>query len=168
MNQDEDRILHGLYYFREMVNEEGINTGSEIPWLARHTFREGAEWHKEGKFQTLDVDQQSNQTHFRLITTEQERPLRYLEAKGLIEYSRPKVSTSMLRVRVTVAGADRARRLHTWFSRKSLWYRDHKDGVAGLLVAAMVAIVVSLLTNWLTHRGQLEYSSNSDVRDWRL
>jgi len=152
MNRDEDRILHGLFHDREMVGETMIMTGSEVLWLTKHSFAEGAKWRKDGKLQSLDLSQQSTETIFRLITAEQSRPIRYLAERGFIISERTKVTDAMLRIAVTGQGADRARRLHTWLGRRGVWYSDHKDGVAGLLVAALVAILVSLITNWLIHR----------------
>lgn len=141
-----DRILHGLYHHREMVDEEIICTGSEILWLMRHPLADGAHWHKGGHFQTEDHSRPAGATAFKLVTAEQGRPLTYLSARGLITYKRDKI-LSVLRLAVTYTGADRARKLHTRWGRAELWYQDHKDGIVGLLVAALVAMVVSLLVN---------------------
>jgi hypothetical protein len=47
---------------------------------------------------------------------------------------------------VTFAGADRAIRLHTRRGRADLWYREHKDGIIGLLLTVLVSCVTALIT----------------------
>src|ERR1700730_16942840 len=37
---DEDRILHGLYYYRESIDEEVPVTSEQMLWLAMHPLRE--------------------------------------------------------------------------------------------------------------------------------
>ena len=46
---DEDRILHGLYYHRENIDEDMSVTAEQILWLAMHPLREGEMWTKDGK-----------------------------------------------------------------------------------------------------------------------
>lgn len=157
MTKEEDRVLHGLYYYRELVDEEILCTGSEIHWLMSHTLKDGTHWLKNGRLQTEDRSQPENTTAFRLVTAQQGRPLRYLAARGFITYAHGKPE-SALRLTVTYLGADRARKLHTSWGRIELWYQDHKDGIAGLLVAALVAMVISLLVNWLEHRGDVAHA----------
>jgi hypothetical protein len=47
---------------------------------------------------------------------------------------------------VTFAGADRAIRLHTRRGRMDLWYRDHKEGILGILITAFVSFITALIT----------------------
>ncbi len=47
---------------------------------------------------------------------------------------------------VTFAGADRAIRLHTRRGRIDLWYREHKDGVLGVLAIIGVSVLTALIT----------------------
>ncbi len=109
----------------------------------------GNTWRKDGKLQSLDKSQQSGETAFRAVTAEQDRPLRYLASSGMIEYRQ---KSNMLFIRVTAAGADRARQLHAPWGRVNLWYRDQKTGLIGLVVVIVVALITSLLTNWVTHK----------------
>jgi hypothetical protein len=145
MNRDEDRIFHGLYRHTRTVGKAINVTGDEVLWLARHPYYNAANWHQNGRFQT--VDQDSKERRFREVQPDAERALRYLADKKLIAHGDFSGLTSILHIKVTGLGADRARQLSTWHGRCALWYRDHKDGVAGLLVAALVSLVVSLLVN---------------------
>ena len=52
---DEDRILHGLYYYRENIDEDVQVSSDELLWLAMHPLRDGEAWHKDGKLQSLDA-----------------------------------------------------------------------------------------------------------------
>ena len=160
MNKEEERVLHGLYFDREMVDEEAVVTGSEVLWLARHTFRAGNTWRKDGKLQTLDKSQQSGETAFRAVTAEQTRPLRYLHNSGMIQY---KTKSNMLFIHVTAAGADRARQLHTPWGRLNLWYQEQKTGLIGLVVTVVVALITSLLTNWATHNPDQQKGPNAST-----
>jgi hypothetical protein len=71
-------------------------------------------------------------------------PLRYLQYRRLIKYTRSGDWT--LCVAVTFAGADRAIRLHTRRGRLDLWYREHKDGILGIVSTVFVAFVTALIT----------------------
>ena len=51
---DEDRILHGLYYYRENIDEDVQVSSEQLLWLAMHPLSEGEAWSKGGKLQSLD------------------------------------------------------------------------------------------------------------------
>ena len=71
-------------------------------------------------------------------------PLRYLQIRRLIKYTGR--SDATLSIAVTFAGADRAIHLHTRRGRMDLWYRDHKDGILGMLITAVVSFLTALIT----------------------
>src|SRR5882762_7554853 len=52
---DEDRILHGLYYYRENIDEEVPVSGEQVLWLAMRSLREGESWNREGQLQSVDT-----------------------------------------------------------------------------------------------------------------
>jgi hypothetical protein len=141
---DEDRILHGLYYYRENVDEEMTVSGEQLLWLAMHPLPEGEAWNKEGELQSVDSSAFPADIRSKLITAKLELPLRYLQYRRLIKYSRD--NDGVLCVAVTFAGADRAIRLHTRRGRADLWYREHKDGVLGLITTILVAFATALIT----------------------
>jgi hypothetical protein len=140
--RDEDRILHGLYHWREMINEDVLIKGDEILWLAATPPDE----HRHAEFGSLDLIKNRTVHRFRALTADQKRPLDHLEAAGFIKLERQ--NSSMFVVKVTGPGALRARRYHTWWGRIDLWFRDNKDGPMGLVLPAVIALIVSLLANW--------------------
>jgi hypothetical protein len=145
---DEDRILHGLYYYRENIDEQVTVSGEQVLWLAMHPLRDGESWNNEGQLQSVDTSAFPEEIRSKLITAKLELPLRYLEYRRLIKYTRRNDST--LSIAVTFAGADRAIRLHTRRGRMDLWYREHKDGILGMVTTVVVSFVTALVTVLLT------------------
>jgi hypothetical protein len=147
---DEDRILHGLYYYRENIDEEVPVSGEQILWLAMHPLREGESWSAAGQLQSVDTSSFPDEIRSKLLTAKLELPLRYLQYRRLIKYT-PR-SDATLAIAVTFAGADRAIRLHTRRGRMDLWYREHKDGILGMVTTVVVSLVTALLVVLLTKR----------------
>jgi hypothetical protein len=141
---DEDRILHGLYYHREAIDEDLQVTGEQILWLTMHPLQEGEAWEQNGQLQSLDMEQFPAEIRSKLIAAKLELPLRYLQYRRLLKYVRQRDATNI--VAVTFAGADRAIRLHSRRGRLDLWYKENKDGLLGLLITALVSFVTALLT----------------------
>jgi hypothetical protein len=141
---DEDRILHGLYYYRESIDEAMLVAGEQVLWLAMHPLREGVDWNKDGELQSVDTSAFPADVQSKLVTAKLELPLRYLEYRRLIKYTRR--DDAMLSVAVTFAGTDRAIRLHTRRGRLDLWYREHKEGILGVAVTVIVAFATALIT----------------------
>jgi hypothetical protein len=141
---DEDRILHGLYFYRESIDEEVPVSGEQVLWLAMHPLREGEAWHKEGQLQSVDTSAFPAEVQSKLVTAKLELPLRYLQYRRLIKYSAR--SDATFSIAVTFAGADRAIRLHTRRGRMDLWYQEHKDGILGMMATVIVSFVTALIT----------------------
>ena len=141
---DEDRILHGLYYYRESIDEDVQVTSEQLLWLAMHPLAEGEAWHRDGKLQSLDASEFPQEIRVKLLTAKLELPLRYLQYRRLITYARR--SDGMLYAAVTFAGADRAIRLHTRRGRMDLWYREHRDGVIGMTITILISLITALVT----------------------
>jgi hypothetical protein len=141
---DEDRILHGLYFYRENIDENVQVSSEQLLWLAMHPLREGDAWHSDGKLQSLDASEFPEEIRGKLITAKLELPLRYLQYRRLITYA--KRSDGMLYAAVTFAGADRAIRLHTRRGRMDLWYREHRDGIVGVTITVLIAFITALIT----------------------
>ena len=140
---DEDRILHGLYYHRESIDEPVQVTGEQILWLAMHPLREGEAWLRHDQLQSVDTSEFPSEIQSKLATAKLELPLRYLQYRRLISFT--KRSDASMMVAVTFAGADRAIRLHTRRGRMDLWYREHKEGVFGLAITVLVSLVTALI-----------------------
>ena len=147
---DEDRILHGLYYYRENIDEDVQVSGEQLLWLAMHPLREGEAWHRDGKLQSLDASEFPEEIRAKLITAKLDLPLRYLQYRRLITYARR--SDGMFYAAVTFAGADRAIRLHTRRGRMDLWYREHRDGVIGMGITVLISLVTALITVIVTNK----------------
>ena len=141
---DEDRILHGLYYYRENIDEDVQVSSDELLWLAMHPLRDGEAWHKDGRLQSLNAAEFPEDIRAKLLTAKLELPLRYLQYRRLIKYARR--SDGMLYAAVTFAGADRAIRLHTRRGRLDLWYRENKDGIVGVTITVLISLVTALIT----------------------
>ena len=141
---DEDRILHGLYYYRENIDEDIPVTGGQILWLSMHPLREGEHWSADGRLQSIDTAAFPAEIQSKLVAAKLELPLRYLEYRRLIKYT--KRGEAGFSVAVTFAGADRAIRLHTRRGRTDLWYREHRDGILGITTTVFVAFLTALIT----------------------
>jgi hypothetical protein len=149
--EDEDRILHGLYYLRESIDEDMRFSGQQLLWPAMHPLHEGDAWMKDGQPQSLDTATFQDEILGKLTTAKLDLPLRYLQHRRLITLA--KRAENVYSVSVTFAGADRAIRLHTRRGRLDLWYRERKDGVLGavatVLIAFITAVITVLVLNWM-------------------
>jgi hypothetical protein len=148
--KDEDRILHGLYYYRESIDEEFAVTDEQILWLAAHSYFDGGNWSKEGEPQSFDTSLLPFEIRDKLLTSKFDLPLRYLQHRRLIKYA--KAGDGSLRLAVTFAGADRAIRLHTRLGRMDVWYQERKDGFLGIVTTIVVALITALVTVLVTER----------------
>ena len=147
---DEDRILHGLYYYRESIDEDVQVSSEQLLWLAMHPLREGDAWYRNGKLQRVDASEFPEEIRSKLTTAKLELPLRYLQYRRLIKYARR--SDGMLYAAVTFAGADRAIRLHTRRGRVDLWYREHRDGIIGVTITILISLLTALITVLVTNK----------------
>jgi hypothetical protein len=147
---DEDRILHGLYFHRESIDEDLQVSGEQVLWLAMHPLREGEAWEREGHLQSVDTAEFPQTIRDKLIAAKLELPLRYLQFRRLIKFVRNRDAT--ITVSVTFAGADRAIRLHSKRGRADLWYREHKDGIFGIGITVLVSFSTALATVLLLAR----------------
>ena len=148
--RDEDRILHGLHYYRESIDDEFSVTSDQILWLAAHSYVEGTGWHKGDDLQSFDSSVVPIELRRKLLLSKFELPMRYLHYRRLIKLSRP--GEEVVDVAVTFAGADRAMRMHTPLGRLEVWYQEHRDGFVGLVTTIAVALITTLLTLYVTER----------------
>jgi hypothetical protein len=141
--KDEDRILHGLHYFRESLDEEFTVTSEQILWLAAHSFADGSGWNKDGELQGFDCSVIPIELRRKLLMSKFELPLRYLHYRRLIKFT--PAGDEAVNVSVTFAGADRAMRLHTSVGRMELWYQEHRDGFLGIVITVAVSFITALI-----------------------
>jgi hypothetical protein len=148
--KDEDRILHGLHYFRESLDEEFTVTCDQILWLAAHSYADGTSWYKDGDLQSFDCSVIPMELRRKLLMSKFELPLRYLHYRRLIKLSQ--AGEDAANVALTFAGADRAMRLHTRLGRMEVWYEDHRDGFLGLVTTIAVSFITALIAVTLFER----------------
>jgi hypothetical protein len=141
--KDEDRILHGLHYFRESIDEEFTVTSEQVLWLAAHSYHDGVHWFHGGEFQSFDSSVIPVELQTKLLMSKFEVPLRYLQYRRLIKLS--PAGDGEVKIAVTFAGADRAMRLHTRLGRAELWYQERKDGFLGLVTTVAVSFITALV-----------------------
>ena len=142
--KDEDRILHGLHYFRESIDQEFMVTSEQILWLAAHSYSDGGNWFKDEELQGFDCSVIPIELRKKLLTSKFELPLRYLQFRRLIKFT--PVGDEAANVAVTFAGADRAMRLHTRLGRMEVWYQEHRDGFLGIVTTIAVSCITALIT----------------------
>jgi hypothetical protein len=148
--KDEDKILHGLYYYRESIDEEFSATSDQILWLAARSYVEGTGWFKDDDLQSFDSSVVPPEYQKKLLMSKFELPLRYLHYRRLIKLSHAGEET--VDISVTFAGADRAIRLHTLPGRMELWYQERKDGFLGLLTTVAVSLITVLVVLYFADR----------------
>jgi hypothetical protein len=141
--KDEDRILHGLHYYRESLDDEFSVTSEQILWLAAHSYSDGSGWHKDGELQGFDCSVIPIELRRKLLMSKFELPLRYLHYRRLIKFT--PATDEVANVAVTFAGADRAMRLHTRAGRMELWYQEHRDGFFGIVITVAVSFITALV-----------------------
>jgi hypothetical protein len=143
MNTQESKILHGLYFHRQMIGEELIYKAGELNWLATHSFKEGRSWQRpDGTLNSLESNIEYLVGLSGAHTTDSLRPIRYLESKGYITFK----NSADFQLSVTLAGAEVARELGTPLGRVNVLYKNHKDGVVWLFATILVSAVTSILT----------------------
>jgi DNA-binding MarR family transcriptional regulator len=149
MNREEARILHGLYYDREMTGEKITYTAGEIKWIAKHSCFRAKQWQAaDGKKRCIEDKNEDYLARIGATSASASRPLLYLNEAGYISLEKDR---QLFRISVTVAGADLARQLHTPWGQVNVWYKKHKDGILYLLITVLVSVVTTILTKKCTH-----------------
>ncbi|MEX2163110.1 MAG: hypothetical protein WD823_02550 [Sulfuricaulis sp.] len=144
MNKEEASILHGLYYYREIVEEEVLYSAAEINWLVHHPISKGKEWRgTDGKPQSVENETDNYLATIGATSAAAARPLAYLQASGSIRYRK---DGGGFRIAVTGTGADLARELDTCFGRLNVFYKTHKDGVLWFVATVLLSLVTTLVT----------------------
>ncbi|MDP1776178.1 MAG: hypothetical protein Q8K94_06125 [Moraxellaceae bacterium] len=146
MNKEEKQVLHGLYFYREMIGEEHSFTEGEIAWLIHTPLPRGRNWQDaSGNLKTLsgkgDWPEEYELAGIRVL-----RPLTYLNEAGYRVLERRPYAGD-LHIAVTRKGADYARALNSWYGRIGVWYVEHKDGIVGLLITILVSALTAIITS---------------------
>ncbi len=142
MKKEEKKILHGLYYNRQVVGEEMIYASSEINWLTKTSISKGRKWRNaDGKLKSIE-DKTVDLESICATNAATLRPLSYLQASGYITY---KKEGNYFRITVTGTGADLARELDTFWGRTNILYKNHKDGVLWFIATVLVSLITALI-----------------------
>jgi hypothetical protein len=145
MDKYEKRVIHGLYFHREHINEEMIYDAAEINWLVNTPIPRTKKWAgSDGKLQRLAAPEDDYLARLALVSAASKQRLAYLSGAGMIDYTREGGS---FRVTVRIAGADKARELDSVVGRINDWYVERKDGVLSLIVTVAVSVVTALITS---------------------
>lgn len=144
MNTEEARLLHGLYYHREIVGEELPYSAAELNWLVETPIPKGKRWlGDDGKLKSIETKADNYLASIGATSAAAGRPLAYLEASGYIKYRK---DANFFRIAVTGSGADLARELDTRLGRINIIYKKHKDGVLWFLATVLTSLITTLLT----------------------
>lgn len=144
MNKAEARILHGLYYFREVVDEDFPVSPSEILWLTTTDLPGGRHWRGvDGKRQQKEIEKNDWLASDAATSIAAERSLSFLRSAGFIAFSK---SDDNWRVAVTAVGAERARELNSRWGRMNVSDREHKDGLVWFLATVVVSSITAMVT----------------------
>lgn len=143
MNSAEAKVLHGLYFHRQMIGEEMTYSAAELKWLAEVSFEEGRNWQgQDGKLHALESKNDDYLARLGATSADAQRPIRYLEAAGYITCS----DAGGFLISVTAKGADMARELDSWLGRLNILYKKNKDGVIWLIATVLVSLITTLVT----------------------
>lgn len=147
MNEGEKQVLHGLYCHIGVGNAVCIKP-SEIFWLIKTPLPGGRHWRKENeglKSSSAKVGDWLGNLGATSAATE--KALQYLEQSGFISVVK---KGGHFEISVSSLGADIARELDSLWGRWNLRYKQHRDGLLGLLITVAVSFVVSVLTTLVT------------------
>lgn len=144
MNKQEAKILHGIYYHRELVGEETLYSAAELNWLIKSSYAEGKNWvGEDGRLKALELPVDDWLSRHGMTSAAAERPLAYLREHGYLDYQN---GNGLFRVKITGRGADAARELATKYGRLNLIYKKHKDGLLWLVATVLVSAITTLVT----------------------
>lgn len=147
MNQNEKKILNGVYRNYEIINDGIFYEASELNWLLENQLCRASEWRKqEGNFNSIENEMTETEnwlSQLSLLNHKIEKALSFLKAKGYIDYIK---QNNAFKISVTSAGCEVARKLQTRSGRIDLWYHDNKDGVIWILITVLTSAIVTVIT----------------------
>ena len=75
----------------------------------------------------------------------------HLSQKGYVDYDST-MSGENVRTRLTAPGFELARSLDSFWGTVNYFYKQHKDGILGLVITILVSVVTAYITTVLTTR----------------
>lgn len=160
MRKSELKVLHGLHYIREVVNDSLPFSADEIYWLTKHSFKEGKKWRAKNSLNKLEAEGADYLEKHAKTSFEVNKILSYLQSKGYITYQK---HSNFFRVAVTGSGADIAREADTGCGRINIWYKEHKTGILGLIITVLISVITSYATTTISKHTDTP-SHNSKIK----
>jgi hypothetical protein len=145
----EKNLLQGLHQEQPAAGTWAKYHPCELRWLDGKSVRQVKRWRRDNPAHGLRRWPETQ--HLTLHDMEREKKscehimpaVSQLLGMGLIASSSP--PTPNFELTLTAQGVDVARKCSTRRGRADLWYRDHKEGLGGLLVTVLVSGLVSFL-----------------------
>lgn len=148
MNEDEKKILNGIYRNSEMIDVSIPYDAAELNWLLENELDKATEWRNHnGRFKSSGTKKTEGEdwlSQISKINYKIEKTLSYLKGKEYIDYTK---NDYLFKISITSSGCEVARKLQTQMGRIDLWYQDKKDGIIWLLITTLTAAIVTVITN---------------------
>lgn len=160
MTKEEKQALHGLYHgCGEVVGRTVKIRSEEIIWLLNTRIPATRNWRQpNGGFQWMEADCEGDyRSELAAGRRRAERPLSHLSHSGFIQCTD---RDGLFEIALTAKGAQVARELNSRFGRANHFYKEHKDGILGILLVILISVVTTLTTNFLTSSGTSKESPN--------
>lgn len=141
----EKRILHGLYGDNPRLDRWMSYSAAAINWLGEHDLDEAAQWRDGDHRRELELPGMDPVLESLEHDGRANAALSHLQGAKLVKYQQ-RLQLDVFDVMLTYEGASMARSLHTRGGRLGLRYREHKDGILGLLITVLVAIITAIAT----------------------
>lgn len=151
LEKAEKRILLGVYLRDRRVGRAQYYLAENLNWLASRSYHFAREWAGAAVL-PKHAPCESDTFHDSWLQSQRAASaMSHLEGAGMVGISHPSGHEEVFEVFVTYRGAEYARLLATRWGRADLWYRERKDGVAGLGVTVVVAALTTIVTLWIKH-----------------
>lgn len=145
LTEVEKRVLHGLYGDNPRLDRSMSYSAAAINWLGEHDFSHALQWRDGDGRRELNIPDLDSVLESLEHEGRAHAALSHLQGAKLLDYQQ-RARFDAFEVALTYEGAALARRLHTWQGRLGLRYRENKDGVLGLLITVLVAIITAIAT----------------------
>jgi hypothetical protein len=160
MNNQEQQVLHGLYFLTRTVGIENLVSAGEIGWLVETPIPKTREWRgDDGKLKSSEKHGKDYLATVVTTSSTAEKPLRYLQESGYISFRK---EDFYYRVSVTVKGAEFAEQLDSRLGRADLRYRSLKGGLIAFLVLLVAWIVKDVVIPLAGSQGSASSVSHSE------
>lgn len=149
MTKSEKQIIHGLYFgATKNLTETHKYRAGEILWLVNTKIPETAKWRMDNGGLQWFEPKKSNDYLVDISKEQYEAliPLAYLKST---EHITLEENQGMFVIGLTGKGAQLARDLDTWYGRFNIWYKEHKEGVFGILITVCVSALTAFIVTKL-------------------